>query len=213
MSNMKTDLYNTQGEKIGNVEVSDKLFGASWNADLVHQAVRVQTTNQRGNKAHVKDRGDVRGGGIKPWRQKGTGRARHGSIRSPLWPGGGITHGPTNERNYNLSIPQKMRHGALFAILSRRLSEGEVKVVDSLGVSEPKTKQLREALKVLAPTESALVVVSGENKAAYMAGRNLKRVKVTDAKNLNVYDILRPAAVIIEQGALEALENHYGPKK
>ncbi|MDP3953350.1 MAG: 50S ribosomal protein L4 [bacterium] len=210
---MKTDVYNVEGKKVGDVEVSDRLFGASWNADLVHQVLRVQTANAREKVGHVKDRSEVRGGGIKPWRQKGTGRARHGSIRSPIWVGGGVTHGPTKERNFSLNIPQKMRQGALFAILSKRLSDGEVKVIDSLGVSEPKTKFLREALKVLAPTQSALVIVSPENKAAYVAGRNLKRVKVADAKSLNVYDLLRPAVIVIEQGALETIENHYGSTK
>ncbi|MDZ4231350.1 MAG: 50S ribosomal protein L4 [Patescibacteria group bacterium] len=210
---MKTDVYNVEGKKVGDVEVSDRLFGASWNADLVHQVLRVQTANAREKVGHAKDRSEVRGGGIKPWRQKGTGRARHGSIRSPIWVGGGVTHGPTKERNFSLNIPQKMRQGALFAILSKRLSDGEVKVIDSLGVSEPKTKFLREALKVLAPTQSALVIVSPENKAAYVAGRNLKRVKVADAKSLNVYDLLRPAVIVIEQGALETIENHYGSTK
>ena len=98
---MKTDLYNKGGEKIGNVEVSDRIFGKSWNADLVHQALRVQETNRRERIAHAKDRGEVRGGGRKPWRQKGTGRARHGSIRSPLWVGGGRAHGPNKEKVYS----------------------------------------------------------------------------------------------------------------
>lgn len=210
---MKTDLYNTQGKKIGDVDLPDKLFAVNWNADLAHQALRVQNANRRENVGHVKDRSEVRGGGIKPWRQKGTGRARHGSIRSPIWVGGGVTHGPTKERNFSLNIPQKMRQGAVFAILSKRLTDGEVKVVDSLGVSEPKTKILREALKVLAPTQSALIIVSPESKDVYVAARNLKRVKVSDPKSVNVYDLLRPAVVIIEQAALEIMENHYGPNK
>ncbi|MEX2054297.1 MAG: 50S ribosomal protein L4 [Candidatus Colwellbacteria bacterium] len=210
---MKTDLYNTQGQKIGDVEVPDRLFAANWNADLVHQALRVQNANRREKVGHVKDRSEVRGGGIKPWRQKGTGRARHGSIRSPIWVGGGVTHGPNKERNFSLSLPQKMRQGAAFAILSKRLTDGEVKVVDSLGVNEPKTKVLREALKVLAPTQSALIIVNPESKATFTAARNLKRVKVSDPKSVNVYDLLRPAVVIIEQAALEIMENHYGPNK
>ncbi len=210
---MKTEVLNIEGKKVGDVEVSDRLFGAKWNPDLVHQALRVQTTNAREKVGAVKDRGAVRGGGIKPWRQKGTGRARHGSIRSPLWVGGGVTHGPTKEKSFSLNIPQKMRQGAVFAILSKRMADGEVKLIDSLGITEPKTKQLREALKVLAPTQSALVVVAPENKSAFMAGRNLKKVKVADPKSLNVYDLLRPAVIVIEQGALETIENHYGSKK
>ena len=210
---MKAEVYNIEGKKVGDVEVSDKLFGAKWNADLVHQTLRVQTANSRERVGAVKDRSEVRGGGIKPWRQKGTGRARHGSIRSPIWVGGGVTHGPTKDRKFSLNIPQKMRRGAVFAILSRRMADGEVKIVDSLGVTEPKTKQLREVLKVLAPTQSALVVVVPESKDAFMAGRNLKRVKVTNPKGLNVYDLLRPAVVIIEKEALALIEEHYGSKE
>ena len=211
---MKTDLYNKTGEKIGNVEVSEKLFGAPWNADLVHQALRVQETNRRERIAHAKDRGEVRGGGKKPWRQKGTGRARHGSIRSPLWVGGGRAHGPNKEKVYSLHISQKMRQGAMFAIFSKRLSDGEVKVVDSLGITEGKTKLLKDALKELAPRENALVVASPDNKAIFMASANMGKVKVTDPRALNVYDLLRYKNVIIEQGALETIEKHYhGPKK
>ena len=210
---MKTDLYNKGGEKIGNVEVSDRLFGAPWNADLVHQALRVQETNRRERIAHAKDRGEVRGGGRKPWRQKGTGRARHGSIRSPLWVGGGAAHGPNKEKVYALNIPQRMRQGAMFSIFSKRLSEGEIKVVDSLGVTEPKTKLLKDALKNLSPRENALIIVAPENKAVFGASGNMEKVKVTDPRALNVYDLLRYAVVIIEQGALETIDNHYGPKK
>ncbi|KKU19020.1 MAG: 50S ribosomal protein L4 [Parcubacteria group bacterium GW2011_GWA2_46_10] len=210
---MKTDLYNKGGEKIGNVEVSDRLFGAPWNADLVHQALRVQETNRRERIAHAKDRGEVRGGGRKPWRQKGTGRARHGSIRSPLWVGGGRAHGPNKEKIYSLHISQKMRQGAMFAIFSKRLAEGEIKVVDSLGITEPKTKLLRDALKVLSPRQNALIIVSPENKAIFAASGNIEKVKVTDPRALNVYDLLRYKNVIIEQGALETIEQHYGSKK
>ena len=212
---MKTDLYNKTGEKIGNVEVSDRLFGAKWNADLVHQALRVQETNRRERIAHSKDRGEVRGGGKKPWRQKGTGRARHGSIRSPLWSGGGTTHGPNKEKVFSLNIPQKMRQAAMFSIFSKRLSEGEIKVVDSLGVTEPKTKLLRDVLKVLSPRENALIIVAPENKAVFAASGNMEKVKVTDPRALNVYDLLRYGTVIIEQGALETIEKHYsnGSKK
>lgn len=210
---MKTDLYNKTGEKIGDVEVSDKLFAAKWNSDLVHQALRVQETNRRERIAHAKDRGEVRGGGRKPWRQKGTGRARHGSIRSPLWVGGGRSHGPNKEKVYSLSIPQKMRQAAMFAIFSKRLSEGEIKVVDTLGVTEPKTKLLKDALKNLSPRQNALVIVAPENKAAFGAAGNLEKVKVTDPRSLNVYDLLRYGVIVIEQGALETIDKHYGFKK
>ena len=210
---MKTDLYDKTGEKIGNVEVPERLFGVPWNADLVHQALRVQTTNRRDNIAHAKDRGEVRGGGKKPWRQKGTGRARHGSIRSPLWVGGGRAHGPNKEKVYSLIIPQKMRQAAMFSIFSKRLTEGEIKVVDSLGITEPKTKLLRDALKGFAPKRTVLIIVSPENKAVFMASSNMDRVKVADPRSLNVYDLLKYGNVIIEQGALETIEKHYNGSK
>src|SRR3990167_1910561 len=163
---MKTDLYNKTGEKIGNVEVSDRLFGAPWNADLVHQALRVQETNRRERIAHAKDRGEVRGGGKKPWRQKGTGRARHGSIRSPLWPGGGVTHGPTKERNFSKKINKNVKKKALAAVLSRKLKEGEVIFLDALDFSAPKTK-------IAASTFRAFGESAGFEKFASRGGRTL----------------------------------------
>ena len=128
---MKVDVYNKENEKVGTTDLPDTVFSASWNPDLVHQAVVAQQANSRQTVAHTKDRSDVRGGGRKPWRQKGTGRARHGSIRSPLWKGGGVTFGPRTERRFRKSINTKMRRGALFSTLSRKYQDGEVTIIDS----------------------------------------------------------------------------------
>ena len=139
---MKQAVLNIKGEKAGELELSDKIFGVAWNPDLVHQVVTIQQGNQRQSSARVKDRGEVRGGGKKPWRQKGTGRARHGSIRSPIWKGGGVTHGPTAEKNYKRKLNVKMRRNALFATLSEKLRQRQVLFLDSLELESAKTKEL-----------------------------------------------------------------------
>ena len=144
---MTTDLYDKQGKVIDKVDLPDRLFARSWNPDLVHQALKVQEANKRQLLAHAKTRSEVSGGGKKPWRQKGTGRARHGSTRSPIWVGGGVTHGPLTEKNFTLKISQKMRQGAIFAVLSQRLKEGEVKIVDSFSIDGPRTKIFAGLLK------------------------------------------------------------------
>src|SRR3989304_6264701 len=123
---MEAKVYNQKGEPAGKVKLPENIFGLSWNADLVHQVMTSIASNKRAGTADVKGRGEVRGGGRKPLKQKGTGRARHGSTRSPIWVGGGVTHGPLTEKNFTLKISQKMRQGAIFAVLSQRLKEGEV---------------------------------------------------------------------------------------
>src|SRR5581483_12233223 len=125
---MKTDLYNLRNEKVGTAELPDAVFGARWNAAVVKQVLDAQLANRRRPWAHTKDRSDVQGGGKKPWRQKGTGRARHGSIRSPLWVGGGVSHGPRNERDYSQKVNKKMKRAALFVALSRKMKDDEIKV-------------------------------------------------------------------------------------
>jgi len=207
---MKTDVYNNQAKKVGTVDLPDRIFRHPWNPDLVHQAVRVQTANKRSNFAHAKDRGEKRGGGKKPWRQKGTGRARHGSIRSPIWRGGGVTHGPSNERKFSLRINKKMRQGAMFAILSRKLKDGEIKVVDSLKIDEPKTKKLWEVLKNFAEgKDSFLIIPDTENSNVYQASRNLERTKSLDPRSLNAYDLLKYKQILVEKDAVPKIDKHY----
>src|SRR3954468_24273266 len=136
---MEFPLYNQEAEKVGTIELADGIFGLAMNQDLLYQVITSQLANKRQVVAHAKGRGEVRGGGKKPWRQKGTGRARHGSIRSPIWVGGGVAHGPRNDKVFARSIPQKMRNKALAMALSKKLADGEVIFVESLDLSSPKT--------------------------------------------------------------------------
>jgi large subunit ribosomal protein L4 len=212
---MKVDVYNQKNEKAGTVELPDRIFGVRWNADLVHQALRTQLSNARKPFAHAKDRSEVSGGGRKPWRQKGTGRARHGSNRSPIWAGGGATHGPLKERSYTLKINKKMRQKAFFAVLSRRLKEGEVIIVDDIALKEAKTKDLLAFLKPFSEKEvHALLIPTKENIANIArAGRNIKTIKGVDPESLNVYDLLRYNHIILDQKAIEMIDRHYHAAK
>src|SRR3990167_3847268 len=141
---MKTDLYNQSGDVIGDVNLPDAIFGLKPKINLIHQAVVAQTANGRKVLAHTKDRSEVRGGGKKPWRQKGLGRARHGSIRSPIWSGGGVTHGPRKEKNYAKKINKKMAKKAFYTVLSAKARDNEIIVLDDLKFAEPKTKLAAE---------------------------------------------------------------------
>ncbi len=206
---MKIDLYNKEAKVIGEVDLPDRLFNRSWNPDLVHQALRVQEMNRRQPLAHAKDRSEVSGGGKKPWRQKGTGRARHGSIRSPIWVGGGVTHGPLKEKKLTLKLNQKMRQAAIFAILSERLKKGEVKIIDSFSIDRPKTNLLLKALvHFLGERPNVLLILSRPDNIP-LASDNLDGVKALDPKSLNVYDLLRYKHIFVEQGALPIIETHY----
>src|SRR5581483_11871569 len=147
---MEAKIYNIKGAEAGKIKLSEKVFGQAWNADLVHQVMHSMMSTARKPIAHTKTRGEVRGGGKKPWQQKGTGRARHGSTRSPIWVGGGVAHGPRNEKNYESTVTKKMKTKALYTILSRKWKDGEIIFVDSLKPEEAKTKHAVAALKSLA---------------------------------------------------------------
>ncbi len=206
---MTTDLYNKEGEVIAKIELPDRIFGRSWNPDLVHQALRTQMVNRRENLAHAKGRGEVSGGGKKPWAQKHTGRARHGSIRSPIWKGGGVTHGPSKDKKFSLRINKKMKQGAILAVLSERYKEGEIKVIDSLAV-ESKTKNLNSIInKFFSPKPSVLLVPRSENKGIYQVSRNLSKIKSLDPRSLNVYDLLRYKNILLEKEAITEIDKHY----
>src|ERR1035437_1215074 len=137
---METTLYNQKGQEAGKIKLSEAVFGAQWNADLVHLVMVAMRSNERDPIAHTKTRGEVRGGGKKPWQQKGTGRARHGSTRSPIWVGGGVTHGPRNDKDYSRKVNKKMKAKALYTILSRKFSDGQIVFVDDISFRAPKTK-------------------------------------------------------------------------
>lgn len=200
---MKTQVYNLKGDVIGETELSDKVFARPWNPDLVHQVVLAQQANRRSPWAHAKSRGEVSGGGRKPWRQKHTGRARHGSIRSPLWRGGGVTHGPLKERDFSKKINKKMLRAAIYSVLSRKLADGELKIFDSLAVEKPKTKLLFSAIKQHLP--SLLVGVTG-NKTLFRASRNITKAKPLNGASLNVEDLLKYKNILIEQKALNEIK-------
>ena len=147
---MEAKVYNQKGKEISGVTLPEDVFGISWNADLVHQVATSIMSNKRANTADARMRGEVSGGGKKPWKQKGTGRARHGSTRSPIWKGGGVTHGPNNDKNYNLKVNKKMMIKALYTLLSEKMRKGQVLFVDTLSFSKIKTKDASEILKNLA---------------------------------------------------------------
>src|SRR3989338_649624 len=153
---MKVKLYNQVAEEVGKAELPDGFLGLKGNAALVHRVVTSQEANRRPTVAHAKGRSEVRGGGRKPWRQKGTGRARHGSIRSPIWKGGGVTHGPLKEKSYKKSINKKMAKKALYTVLSAKARDGEIVVLDTLKFEEPKTKLAAKVFKNLEAVKSDL---------------------------------------------------------
>jgi len=212
---MKTDVYNLHNEVVGTVELPDDVFGARWNATLVKQVMDAQLANARRPWAHVKDRSEVSGGGRKPWRQKGTGRARHGSTRSPIWVGGGKSHGPRNDKSYEQKVNKKMKRVALFSVLSRKAKDGQVKVFESLAVEVPKAKVLAGALHgVLAMKKTAkrydvLLVSDKDNKNLFRASGNLQKAKAIDVMSLNVYDILSHKNFFIDKDAALTISKHY----
>ena len=202
-TNMNAKLYDVKGEVVGDIELSDKIFARPWNPNLVHQALVTQEANARRPWAHTKDRAEVSGGGRKPWKQKHTGRARHGSIRSPLWRGGGVTHGPRKEKIYAKKLNKKMLRGALYAVLSRRLADEELRIVDSLAIDAPKTKALFVVLKgAFGKTMHALLVPAKGNRMLFRVSRNIPRVKTIDAASLNVKDLLRYKHIVIDKAAI-----------
>lgn len=196
---MKTNLYNIKKEVVGEVEIPDKVFAQSWNSKLVYQVLNVLSANQRKPIAHTKGRGEVRGGGRKPWRQKHTGRARHGSIRSPLWKGGGVTFGPTKERIFAKKANKKMVRLATYVALSRKLKDGDLKVIDNLNLNQPKTKELKWV------PISSLLIPSLDNKNIYRASANLPKTKSTRPDSLNVQDVITYKNIFIDQKAIASI--------
>ena len=207
---MKLDVYDIKNKKVGETEVPARLFDAKWNPDLVHQALLAQRASSREKVAHAKGRGEVRGGGKKPWRQKGTGRARHGSIRSPLWRGGGVTFGPQKTRVFAQKINKKMNQRAIFSALSKKLSDGEVKMIENLAPVEPKTKLIRNAIHVLfGDKTSVLLIPSRAKRDIHRATANIKSADAISPLSLNVYDILRHKHIMIEKDAVLEIDRHF----
>jgi len=201
----KVALYNINGQQVGDVELKDEVFGIKPNKHVLHQAVVLQLASQRLGTASTKTRAEVRGGGRKPWRQKGTGRARHGSTRSPIWTGGGITFGP-KPRKYGFSMPKKVRRLALKSALSSKVLAGEIVVVDELTMEQPKTKEMVKILDNLKADNKALVVTAEINENVEKSARNIPGVKPISASGLNVYDILKCGKLVITKDAVAKVE-------
>ncbi|MDI6717506.1 MAG: 50S ribosomal protein L4 [Patescibacteria group bacterium] len=206
---MKIDVYNQQNEKISEIELPG-IFSVKWNSDLVHQALTAQMANSREPWAHIKTRGDVRGGGKKPWRQKGTGKARHGSIRSPLWIGGGVTHGPLKEKDYSKKINKKMLKLAVFSLFSKKIKDNEIKIVDKFEGIGNKTKEWANVLKNLADLRlKTLVILENRKKENVKNISNIKNADTLSPTSLNIYDLIKHKNIIIESGAIPEMEKHY----
>lgn len=198
-------VYNMEGVQIGDIELNDAIFGVTINEALMHQAVLSHLANRRQGTAATKSRGMVRGGGRKPWRQKGTGRARVGSIRSPLWVGGGVVFGP-QPRDYSFSLPKKARRMALKSALSAKVRDGELIVLDELNIEEPKTKLMVKVLKALNADKKPLIVIGDWDANIELATRNIPKALLRKSTGLNVYDVLNHDRVIFTKDALARLE-------
>jgi len=199
------DVLDLNKKKVGSVELHDGVFGVKADPQLVHTAVVMQQACERQGTASTLRRGEVSGSGKKPWKQKHTGRARAGSVRSPIWRHGGIVFGP-RPRSYAYSIPKKKYHAALRSALSARLAEGAVMVLSDLSLPEPKTKLLAKMLTKLGLTSKTLIVLGNDGGSIERAARNLSDVNLTTPESLNVYDVLRYHAIVIPEGVLSRLQ-------
>jgi large subunit ribosomal protein L4 len=207
---MKVPLRNTAGEAIDEIELRDDIFGIQPNEAVMHQALVRQLANARLATARTKTRGEVRGGGRKPWRQKGTGRARHGSIREPQWVGGGIVFGPRPGRNYRKAMPRKMRRLALRSALSVKARERQLIVVDELKMAAPKSKEMLGTLNNLAGNASALILLPEGDLNVEKSVSNLPKAKTVRAHYLNLADIFGHDYLIMPLGALKVIESILG---
>lgn len=201
---LKVKVYNLEGKEVEEINLDPAVFGVKINPALVHQVVEAQLANARLVLADTKTRAEVRGGGRKPWRQKGTGRARQGSIRAPQWVGGGIVFGPTSERNFSKKINKKMKKSALFMGLTDKVKDNNLIVVDKLEFAEIKTKKLVGILSKLPSkgTKSTLIVLANKDEKITKSGRNLQKLKTILADSLNVYDVLKYKYLIIDKAGI-----------
>lgn len=205
----KVSVYNLEGKEVGEIELSDTVFGAAINEPLLHEAVVIYLNNQRQGTASTKTRAEVRGGGRKPWRQKGTGRARHGSIRSPIWVGGGVTFGP-KPKEYRKALPKKARRAALRSALSAKVNEGNLIVVDEFTLDEPKTKQMVTILSRFPEQRKPLIVLAERDRNVELSTRNLPGAGTTRAQDINVYQVLNHDKVLVTRDAVAMLEEALG---
>src|SRR6185503_5134306 len=202
---------NLQNKEVGDLELSDSVFGATLNEALIHAAVRNFMANARAGTSATKTRGDVSGAGRKLWKQKGTGRARIASLRSPLWKGGGNVHGP-QPRDWSYNFPRKMKQGALRSALSERLREGDLVVLNEWKLEQPKTKDFLSLLGDLELAGKTLIVDSQENTNLVLASRNVKRTKIVNSYGLNIYDLLEHEKLVLTRAAAEELAELLSPE-
>jgi len=207
---METQIYNQKGKSVGKLDLPESVFGLPWNGDLVHQVVTAMQANARTPVAHTKGRGEVRGGGKKPWRQKGTGRARHGSSRSPIWKGGGITHGPRNEKSYEQKINKKMRIKALYTVLSEKFKKGQILFLEEVTLKTIKTKDASVILSDLSKLGGFEKMFGTKKKNVYMtipaksdtlkkSFANLPNIELDEVRNINPVDLLSHKYVVMVQ--------------
>jgi large subunit ribosomal protein L4 len=202
---MNINILGKDGNAAGTIEVPDEIFGIEPNVAVMHQAVKMHLANRRQGTSKTKDRWEVRGGGRKPWKQKGRGTARAGSIRSGVWVGGGNIHGP-NPRDYTQAMPKKMRQLARRSALALKAQQNELVVVDDLNFSEVKTKPFAAMLKAIGGEgKRTLVLTQGPNDAALRSGRNIARCEIIEARNVSTYDLLNNQVLVLERGSLEVL--------
>jgi len=220
LGTLEAQIYNQDGKGVEKIQLPANIFGLSWNADLVHQVVVSLMSNKRANIAHTKDRSEVSGGGKKPWQQKGLGRARHGSTRSPIWVHGGVAHGPRNEKNFDRKVNKKMKAKALFTILSKKFKDGEVFFLDTLKTSVPKAKEGLNILKNLSQIKGGEYILAKRENSTYIAVmqkdlnldrslRNFSNIKLDEFRNINPLDVLNYKYLIIDNPteAFKFLEN------
>ncbi|MFA6583362.1 MAG: 50S ribosomal protein L4 [Elusimicrobiaceae bacterium] len=208
---METAVLNTKGEKVGKCEMPEKVFGVTPDKHFLYEAITSYLANQRVGTACAKTRAEVSGGGKKPWKQKGTGRARQGSIRSPLWTGGGVVFGP-RPHSFRKEMSQTKRHRALAQALSGKMADGVITVVDKLALSEAKTAQLAAILKTLSAGKKPMLVTGGEDQNVIIAGRNISGLRHLRPENLNAYEVLNSSRIVITTDALSKVSTMWDGK-
>ena len=204
---MEAKVYNNQGKEVSSIKLPEDVFGAPWNDSLVHQVAISMTANERTPIAHTKNRGEVSGTGKKPWKHKGTGTARHGSRRSPIWVGGGVSHGPRKDRDYSKKINKKMKVGALFSVLSKKMKDGELVLVDNISFASPKTRDAKSVISSLSKVKdfaglskrknAAFLALPNKDENVSKSFRNFGNLEVGDLKDLNVVDLLNHKYLIL----------------
>ena len=210
MADIKVKLYDFAGKELGEEKLNADFFGVKVNPDLVQQVSVAQMANSRQVLAHTKGRAEVRGGGKKPWKQKGTGRARHGSTRSPIWIGGGITFGPTKQRNFSKQVNKKVKKAALSMVLSDKVAHDGLVLVESYNLPEAKTKELSLALNKLPNKgKSTLVVTKSAEDNIVRASKNLPKVDTIQYSSLNIVDLMKHQYVLVSKELLSKVEKHY----